>query len=236
MVSEAQLAAAEMRGLQEDPSAAVSLGVVPSARRSLRLPELMLEIRETLPQIRLFYREGESLALATQLRTGELDLALLNLTFVPPDHGLETALIADEGPVVLVAPDHPLADKASCRLESLQDELFIMVKRDASFVNTAFTRAAQEVGFTPRIAVHSENLSMGRELVGAGLGLMISHPWVAEGPGAPVVAVPLDAPMLRFHFVLAHQREARQRPAVAGFLSYALEALQKAGRPRDLKA
>src|SRR5205085_12148063 len=119
-VEQARTRVQEVRGLRRGR---VSIGVLPSPAARL-LPRFLAEFRREHPGVEVVLREENASADFEQLvHEGVLDLAVIRLPKRRPD--LDVWFLFREPMVVVVPPDHGLADRASLALGELADEPFV---------------------------------------------------------------------------------------------------------------
>lgn len=152
---------------------------------------LFAEYRRRYPNISVQLLEGGSLNIEQAVLSGELELGG---SLLPQDPQFAWQPFCDEPLDALLAADHPLAGKASVRLEELADTPFLLYQR--SFVlNERLLQACQQVGFTPREGGRSGQADFLVALVAAGQGVVLLPRVVARGLVRPgVVRLKLQAP------------------------------------------
>lgn len=152
---------------------------------------LFAEYRRRYPNISVQLLEGGSLNIEQAVLSGELELGG---SLLPQDPQFAWQAFCDEPLDALLAADHPLAGKASLRLEELADTPFLLYQR--SFVlNERLLQACQQVGFTPREGGRSGQADFLVALVAAGQGVVLLPRVVARALVRPgVVRLRLQAP------------------------------------------
>ncbi len=168
------------------------------------LPGLLRRLTQDSP-VGLTLIESEQRRTLESLRSGEAELALLYDLGLPDD--LETLLLFDLTPIVLLAADHPLATRTSLTPEDLSPLPMVLLNAQplADFV----LNLLRDAGVEPRIAWRSTSMDMVCGMVGEGLGyaLLANRPAIGQSlDGHPFVAVPLATPTRRARVVLAFRR------------------------------
>ncbi|NKC15690.1 MAG: hypothetical protein GKR94_26880 [Gammaproteobacteria bacterium] len=108
--------------------------------------------------------EGDQRVLLEALHAGDVDLAL---TYdVDIDEGLESELLIELQPYVLLAESHPLSAKPRLALADLADEPMILL----DVPPTNVMRLLDSVGHQANVAYRAQSFEMVRGLVGRGLG------------------------------------------------------------------
>jgi DNA-binding transcriptional LysR family regulator len=226
ILSDVNIALSEMRGFSEATTGRVAFGAVYTLNGgAIDFPELFSGFSAKYPAVQLRFREGNTEELVGLLRNGELDLALLDLTFVSDPSDLTTELITDEELVALVGPTHRLARASVCRIEDLADERFIRLGSTSNPRGMKFFRLAEAAGFSPQFAFLAGSVDIARSLVSRGLGVDVTHAWAGEGPGPPVVPVKLEGGPLRCQVVMAQMKDTYRSPSVSAFIAFAWDAL-----------
>ncbi len=109
----------------KDPLAgSLRLGVIYTIGPYL-LPDLVRQIIEKTPQMPLMLQENFTVKLLEELRTGEIDCAILAEPF--PDTNLAIAPLYDEPFMAAVPSNHPLAARASVTAEELKKETLLLL-------------------------------------------------------------------------------------------------------------
>jgi DNA-binding transcriptional LysR family regulator len=230
ILAEVNVATAELRGFATATTGRVQLGALYTlSDGALNFPSLFSAFSAKYPDVQVLFREDTTEGLLRLLRNGQLVFALVDLSLIEDPSDLSTELLADEELVVLVNPSHPLAAVGHCRLEELANERFIRLGSGSNQRRLEVTAAAEGAGFTPYFAYLAGSVPIARALVAEGLGLHITHPWVAEGSGPPVVAVKLDGAPLRCRIVLAQRKDSYRSPAATAFVDFARETLHFRG-------
>ncbi|MEX5257682.1 LysR substrate-binding domain-containing protein [Kocuria arenosa] len=138
------------------------------------VPGMLRAIAATSPGVDLdVKRYANSSQVADGVVDGELDLGHVLLPFSHAD--LSTRSVAHHRPVLVVARDHPLADRQSVRVTELENENFITPRR---YSGSALLQLIQEVcatgGFTPRVVKETPDAYTTLMLVAGGLGVSIT--------------------------------------------------------------
>jgi len=126
----------DVQALQHDISGTVRVGIIGTTARWL-VPQLLDVAPARYSELRLVFIESTTTALESQLDTGQVDLAVLNLPHATQDF-LLTPLFEEEL-VLVTALDHPLAGRGEISVRDL-DELPILLP----YPGTAFRRELDE--------------------------------------------------------------------------------------------
>jgi DNA-binding transcriptional LysR family regulator len=175
---------------------------------------------------------SESLA---GLRRGELDLAMVALPDSIDLTGLSHTVIRRERYALVVAQDHPLAERDSVRVGDLAQERFI-VTRPGTGLRSCFDYVFAGRDVAPQIVIETNALSAMLALVAAGAGSAILPPTMGRQAPKHVRLVTLvDAP----DFLLAvlwlegpHTRIVQRAIDLVGRPRSGVSKVSEAGSPR----
>ncbi|HEV2885733.1 MAG TPA: LysR substrate-binding domain-containing protein [Jatrophihabitans sp.] len=203
------------------------IGSFPTASARL-LPAALATLRQQRPGVEIEVDEGELDQLLPRLLSGELDLALAyRYDTVPagwPARLIETELLRE--PLSLLLPaDHRLAGAGPLRLAALAAERWVAPLADSPGALN-LDRLAARAGFVPRVSFRSNDYSVVRGLVGAGLGVALV-PGLGISDTAGVLAVPLLGRQPR-RAVLALHRPT-EWPMASSLIAAALTAIRATG-------
>ncbi|MGO4678400.1 LysR family transcriptional regulator [Microbacterium sp. 2MCAF23] len=160
----------ELRALVESDRRRIAIGVFPSAGARL-LPQVVRALQEAGfdPDV----SEAELDPLMADVVGLRLDAAIVydapgRPTILPP--GFRMIPVRQERLAVIVPRAHPLAGRTGVPLADLDDEAWIAGATEADPVDAALARAAEQAGFTPRIAMRSDDYAVVAAYVAAGFG------------------------------------------------------------------
>lgn len=135
------------------------------------LPHVLTAFRAAFPEIEVMLVEETTSQLEQLTASGGIDVCLLSLPMVESSLAYEP--IVEEEIYLTVPPDHRLAGAAGVRavpVGELKDEPFILLKKGQGFRAIAHNLCA-EAGFSPRVAIESNNIETVQSLVAAGMGI-----------------------------------------------------------------
>jgi DNA-binding transcriptional LysR family regulator len=137
------------------------------------MPLAIAAFRERHPAVELSLSLTEPEDCVPQLRTGELDLAIVFHSAVQhADDGIHRVHLVED-PMYLVLPrDHPLANRRRLRLEDLAGEPWIGGEPDCE-CNRLIFRACAIAGYEPRIAFETDDYTAMQGFVAAGVGVSL---------------------------------------------------------------
>lgn len=133
------------------------------------MPTLIKRFQEKYPKVEFSLSEGDQDQIIEQLRTGEIELALLYDIGVP--HDIAVFPILEGQPYALLSQEHPLAAKECVSLHDLVDEAFVLL--DFSSARQYFLGLFDEYNLKPNIVYKAPSLEVLRGLVGWNLGVSI---------------------------------------------------------------
>ena len=215
----------EVAAIARGETGRLRIGSFPTASARL-LPGALATLRQQRPGVEIEVDEGELAELLPRLLSGELDLALAyRYDTVPagwPARLVETQLLRE--PLSLLLPaGHRLAGSGPLRLAALAGERWVAPLADSPGALN-LERLAARAGFLPRISFRSNDYSVVRGLVAAGLGVALV-PGLGISQTDGVLPTPLAGRPPR-RAVLALHRAA----APNGLITAALAAIQATSR------
>ncbi|GAA6164619.1 LysR family transcriptional regulator [Pelagimonas sp. KU-00592-HH] len=162
------------------------------------LPSLRRKFEDAHPTARIEQRELNQADIFSQLRKGELDVALTYDLDIPPD--LDFSPLVSLPPYIAVAEDHPLAKFKEITIDALRGEPMVLL--DLPHSSEYFMSFFHESGFKPNVTERTKDMSIMRSLVANGFGFSIANvlPLNNLSPDGKVlrfIPLPADArPML----------------------------------------
>jgi LysR family transcriptional regulator, hydrogen peroxide-inducible genes activator len=185
----------------KDPLAgSLRLGVIYTIGPYL-LPQLVRQMISALPQMPLVLTENFTVSLLEQLRSGEIDCAVLAEPF--PDTNLAIAPLYDEPFMAAVPSGHPLAARSSVSAEEIKNETMLLLGNGHCFrdhvleVCPEFARFSSQTGGIRR-SFEGSSLETIKHMVAAGMGITL----------VPRLGVPPSALQ-----VVSAGKKSKQRPA-----------------------
>ncbi len=137
------------------------------------MPLAIAAFRQKHPAVELSMSLSEPEDCIPQLRSGELDLAIVFESAVThADDGIHRLHLIED-PMYLVLPrDHPLANRRRVRLADLAGEAWIGGQADCE-CNRLMSRACAAAGYEPRIAFETDDYTAMQGFVAAGVGVSL---------------------------------------------------------------
>jgi DNA-binding transcriptional LysR family regulator len=218
-----EAAEAELSAIAGLRAGLLRMASFPTAGATL-MPLAIATFRAAYPEVELTLAEGEPEEIASRLRAGEFDLALL-FEFDEPEvlEGLERVeLLAD--PMYLALPsEHAFARKSGLRLEDLRGEAWIQTSRESPCARHV-VRSCHAAGFEPNVSFESDDYQTVQGLVAAGVGVALI-PELALSVVREDIAIRALAPEPPLRQVIAAApTDARLSPATPAMLSILKDA------------
>ncbi len=218
----AERAATEAAAAMGQVRGRLAVGVVPTVT-ALDIPATLQVFTRAHPGGRVVWRVGRSDDLASALRDGELDIAVLGLSEAPPPSGLQTRELARERLVIVVGRQHPLAARSALTLADLAQETF------ADFPAGSPGRAQSDeafaaIGVTRQVAFEAMTPDQIIELVAAGLAIAFLPAAAVGSHKAVTTTAVTDGPM-RVQYLA--WRGFNPSPAATAFLRSIEENLDR---------
>jgi DNA-binding transcriptional LysR family regulator len=140
---------------------------------STLMPLAIAAFRGLHPAVELSMSLSEPEDCIPQLRSGELDLAIVfESAVIDADDGIHRVHLLED-PMYLALPrDHPLANRRRIQLGDLAGEAWVAGAVDCE-CNQLIMRACAAHGFAPRIAFETDDYSAMQGFVAAGVGVSL---------------------------------------------------------------
>lgn len=168
----------------------------PLTMGSGRLPTLIAEFRRRAPGVRLQIKQAHGTQLTSDLKSGELDVAVM----IPASDEVRHQVIGAQSILAVLPVRHRLAGRKRLRLKELHDEAFIANPMSYNLRQLTESWCA-EAGFTPKIAVELTEFATMHELIGRGLGIaLLPHD---ERSAPDIVEIALSPSSYRREIALA---------------------------------
>ncbi|HKA84313.1 MAG TPA: LysR substrate-binding domain-containing protein [Acidimicrobiales bacterium] len=212
---------AALAGLRGVVAGRLSLGIIPGIPH-IDVAGLLATFHGRHPHVDVTLREEHPVALVAHLRRGDYDAVLVGLSDPSPPEGLGLEPISVEPLVLVTAPGHRLAHRASAAVAQLRDEAFVTLTRGSS-LRTHLEDACRAAGFEARIALETSDVRLLSDLVARGLGVTIVPRALADlgAAGRTLVIIDIRPALTRRHVALAWTTARPQRPATEAFLACA---------------
>lgn len=168
------------------------LGAIPTLAPYV-FPDLVRELRRSLPELELFLVEEKTETLTRQLRSGELDAILVALPI--RDDSLQGEVLFEDEFFLAVPPGHELETLPSIRQEGLRPFPLMLLEEGHCLRDQALEICSQ-YDLDEEQAFRSTGLETLRQMVKAGSGLtLMPRIAIPEGPEGDIRYVPFEAPV-----------------------------------------
>ncbi|AXC50952.1 LysR family transcriptional regulator [Paracoccus suum] len=194
------------------------------------LPQLRRSFADRYPQVEFHQSEGSQAVLIEGLRAATVDIALSFDIGLPVD--LAFSPLVSLPPYAVMAPDHPLAARASVAVEDLAVHPMVLLDLpiSAEYFMSFFTNR----GLRPVIGERTRDLALMQSLVANGFGYSIGNirPASTSAPdGKPLCFVPLTGPVPRIHLGLTRVAGRVASRTVRAFVEHAQERISAETAP-----
>ena len=217
-VDGAQLAVSELTGLLRGRCA---IGTVTSP--NVDLAGLLAGFHELHPMVEISLSAGDTDRLAAELKTGQLDAAILSIGAAAPD-GLRVQVIVDQPIVAAVGHQHELADRRIVALADLAGQPLISLPR-GSGLRARLDEAYAAAGLSPHVALEASSPEVVADLAAHGLGVAFLPGPFAEFRRDRLAVLVIDPPELRGRLVLAWRASGPASPAGRALIRHLREQL-----------
>ncbi|MFF7995562.1 LysR family transcriptional regulator [Kitasatospora xanthocidica] len=170
--------------------------------------DVVADLGRTHPGIELSLHEGHSDLLQAQVRSGDLDLALIGFAG-DADPGLDVDVVVDERIVAVVPAGHPL-DRDELRLADLRGEKILCLSPGTG-LRAAYEDSCRRLGLDPRVDIDASSPLAVLRLAERGAGVAILSASSTEGAGLRAVPIADAATYARLGLVA---RRDQHSPAV----------------------
>lgn len=156
----------------------------PLSLSPLSVPGVLAAFHSRYPKIRLHVVQGYGEELVKQLRTGQLDLAIV----IPASNEVPTSILGYQSIDCYVSKTHRLAGRTSVSLSELKDETFIANPR-SYHLRRMIDMWCKDAGFVPNVPFEITEFDNIRALTAQGLGVALLPPPESDISG--LVRIPL---------------------------------------------
>ena len=176
------------------------------------------QLHARYPSIQVRLREAEASECFDLLFAGDADLAVVEANLDSPpldDLRFDQQPLFDDPFDIVVAADHPLADRDSVALTDAAREHWI-IGLPKSTCRQHVLAACSNAGFTPSIAHEANEWSVVAALVAHHLGIALIPRLAELPPHLPLVRLPITGRHTPYrHFLSVTRRGSREHPTIA---------------------
>jgi DNA-binding transcriptional LysR family regulator len=186
------------------------------------LPGFLAAFMRQHPHLELTLVERVSGMLVKQLEAGEVHVACILVPTDQPDvpQGLSTRHVYSRELVVVVAPHHRFAARASVSLEEVAEERLILTSPEEA-PRRVVDRAFQARGLQPKVSFEADDPMTLIGLAAEGIAIGITGDNIARRNTHRVVAVPVEGVRMRYSMALAWSERGPHTRAMSTFLDFA---------------
>jgi DNA-binding transcriptional LysR family regulator len=159
----------DLAALRDLDGGRLRIGAFATAEAVL-VPRAMAAFQQDHPNVELSLSDGRTATHVARLRSGELDVAVLNVAAGQSLDGLTTHHLLDDPPFVALPRTHRLAARRTLRLTELADESWIA---GSTTVEDTLIGACLRSGFRPTVRYVVQEWTAKQGLVAAGLGITV---------------------------------------------------------------
>ncbi|MDP5272626.1 LysR family transcriptional regulator [Chengkuizengella axinellae] len=159
----------KLSDMNETPQGHIQLGTTTSIAMQV-LPRVLSYFQNQFPLIKTSIHSMPSSQIMSSVESGLIDIGITYLTDKKPT--LETSVLYYDTFELVVAPEHPLANKRHTSAESLKDLSFIMISPGSAgrrFMDQIF----KKLNFTPQIVMELTSSEEVKRMVEINLGAAI---------------------------------------------------------------
>src|SRR3954467_4604754 len=172
----------------------IRVSAFPSAAAGL-LPGATRELRARRPDAELALQVIEDAPALDALQAGRVAVALIvesPLSPSPPRPGVDYLPVCSDELRLAVAADHPLATRASVRLEELQGEDFLITEVTGTCADSnVVLHAFRDAGYAPSVRFESDDYQALQGMAASGLGVALIPTRALVSSRSDVVILPL---------------------------------------------
>jgi molybdate transport repressor ModE-like protein len=202
------------------------MGTFPTAGASL-LPIAIGRFRQEHPGVELSVRSFRRGALLRMLVNREITMSLLwDYQWARLDQpDLDVTVLLDDPTDLVVSATHPLASRKTVAMSELLDENWVVRGDDHPMVEV-LVRAADTVGFDPKVAYEANDYQEVQAMVAVGVGISIMPRLALTVLRNDVEVIPLSGDVPRRQILLARMKGSRPTGAEQAMTTMLLETAQ----------
>ena len=211
----------EFEALEADVAAlhklekACSASVFPPVASGILFADLLSKYRQLYPGINISLQEQGCASLEPMVLSGDLDLAV---TLLPVPPNFSWLQIRDEPLMVIMPPDHPLADRKRLKMDELADNAFIGFEQ-GFLLNDRIKAVCRQRGLKLNECLRSGQLDFIMTLVATGIGVALLPRLELERRELPNIHIALlDEEELRWRAAFVWRRGAVLSSAAQAWL------------------
>jgi DNA-binding transcriptional LysR family regulator len=183
------------------------------------IPKILAEFHKIYPQVTVQIREDGARRVEHAVIDGDIDLGIIVL---PVDENIfESLPVVEEHLMLLVYPDHHLANQKVVALEELKEESFIFYPENFA-LHFHIKKACSLAGFQPNVLYESSQWDFISEMVAEKLGIAFLPESTCQNlDPTRIKIIPLTPPGIPRYLAFIWRRNAYLKFATRGFINYA---------------
>lgn len=168
------------------------------------LPIIVRQVRHALPDVILRIDDRDGIDIASAIRTGALDAAIVRGPFRAPDVTVEP--LCRDGLVAVLSASHPLAGHDELAIDDLAHDHFILFPRNgAPELYDTIIGLCAHAGFSPAVVQEAGAWLSVVGLVEGGLGITIAPAMAARACPQGVATIPLTDTFASTELLVAYR-------------------------------
>ena len=176
---------ADVAALHKLEKGVLRIGFPPVASGIL-FADLLSKYRQLYPGINISLQEQGCASLEPMVLSGDLDIAV---TLLPVPPNFSWLQIRDEPLMVIMPPDHPLADRKRLKMDELADNAFIGFEQ-GFLLNDRIEAVCRQRGLKLNECLRSGQLDFIMTLVATGIGVALLPALSSNGGNSPTSTSP----------------------------------------------
>lgn len=196
----------------------IKIGLPPMVGASF-FPEVLAGFYKRYPKISIQLIEVGAVAVTQQVEDGTLDLGAIVLP-VNNNSELEYFQLYEDRLMLVVNPNHPLAECDEVSLGQLRNESFVFYKSDFA-LHHHIREQCMKFGFEPKIVYESSQWDFMSRMVSANLGIALLPKTICQelNPNK-IKTVPLNKPLIPWNLALIWRKNKYLSFATREFISF----------------
>jgi len=163
-LSDMDVAQTEIAALDAGWAGLVRVGAFPVAAPVL-VPDAIVVLRNTRPQIKVCLHEGLEDTLIPLLEKGLIDCVVGRMTSQPKSREVSTEILFEESTVVVCRPDHPLLGRTAWTAHELNSYNWVLPSTVAPLYGLVTAGLAAFSADAPRVSVETSSILMLMEIL-----------------------------------------------------------------------
>ena len=170
----------------------LNIGVTEGASFNPVLAAMFSSLRELSPNLNLIFAQKQTPDLASDIRTGKIDVAFM--CPLPDPHGLFLQRLYVEDMLLALPVSHHLARQRSLAIRDLKDQALLLISHGNTdhSLESSLRAACSKCGFSPRILQTVPEFMLALNLAAAGIGLTFVPPYMRGIHAQRICYIPLS--------------------------------------------